>query len=109
MKLDNNKRIKVKMKNIKKLCFLTLMSTVFSLSLGSCTKKDKKAESPAKEQTTNEHPTDNKSSSEHPEHPADKKSSSEHPEHPADKKSSSEHPEHPTDNKSSSEHPSDDN
>ena len=60
------------MKNIKKLCFLILMSTVFSLSLGSCTKKDKKAESPAKEQTTNEHPTDNKSSSEHPEHPADK-------------------------------------
>jgi type IV secretory pathway VirB10-like protein len=99
MKLDNNKRIKVKMKNIKKLCFLILMSTVFSLSLGSCTKKDKKAESPAKEQTTNEHP----------EHPSKGKASNEHPEHPTDNKSSSEHPEHPTDNKSSSEHPSDDN
>ena len=68
------------------------MSTVFSLSLGSCTKKDKKAESPAKEQTTNEHPTDNKSSSEHPEHPTDNKSSSEHPEDTSKAKASKDHP-----------------
>jgi ABC-type oligopeptide transport system substrate-binding subunit len=75
----------MKMKNIKKLCILILMSAVVSLSLGGCAKKSEKSESPAKEQTTNEHP-----------------------EHPTDKKTSSEHPEHPTDNKSSSEHPSDD-
>ena len=86
MKLDNNKRIKVKMKNIKKLCFLILMSTVFSLSLGSCTKKDKKAESPAKEQTTNEHP-----------------------EHPSEGKASNEHPEDTSKAKASKDHPSDDN
>ena len=32
------------------------MSAVVSLSLGGCAKKSEKSESPAKEQTTNEHP-----------------------------------------------------
>ena len=96
--------------NILKNILLPIMiCAIVLLNLVGCGTKGKKSEKQATEQTSNEHPTDKKSSSEHPEHPADKKESSEQPEHPADKKSSSEHPEHPTDNKSSSEHPSDDN
>ena len=83
--------------NILKNILLPIMiCAIVLLNLAGCGTKGKKSEKQATEQTSNEHPTD-------------KKSSSEHPEHPTDKKSSSEHPEHPTDNKSSSEHPSDDN
>jgi len=53
--------------------------TVVLLNLVGCGTKGKKSEKQTTEQTSNEHPTDKKSSSEHPEHPTDKKESSEHP------------------------------
>jgi len=77
---------------LKKILLPVAICVVVLLNLVGCGTKGKKSEKQTTEQRSNEHPTDKKSSSEHPEHPTDKKTSSEHPEHPTDKKSSSEHP-----------------
>ena len=76
----------MKMKNIKKLCILILMSAVVSLSLGGCAKKSEKSESPAKEQTTSEHPENPTNGDTPSEHPTEGEETSEHPDHPTDNK-----------------------
>ena len=77
---------------LKKTLLPVAICAIVLLNLVGCGTKGKKPKKQTTEQTSNEHPTDKKISSEHPEHPTDKKKSSEHPEHPTDKKSSSEHP-----------------
>jgi hypothetical protein len=77
---------------LKNILLPIMICVIVLLNLAGCGTKGKKPEKQARDQVSKEHPTDNKSSSEHPEHPVDKKESSEHPEHPTDKKSSSEHP-----------------
>jgi len=77
---------------LKKTLLPVAICAIVLLNLVGCGTKGKKSEKQTTEQTSNEHPTDKKTSSEHPEHPTDKKTTNEHPEHPTDKKSSSEHP-----------------
>ena len=91
------------MGNLKKILAVLLLSIIVSVNLIGCDKKDQKysASKPQKENVQNEHPSDDKASSEHPEHPSKEHGKSEHPEHPSKENEKSEHPEHP-------EHPSDD-
>lgn len=64
---------------LKKTLLPVAICAIVLLNLVGCGTKGKKSEKQTTEQTSNEHPTDKKTSSEHPEHPTDKKSSSEHP------------------------------
>jgi type IV secretory pathway VirB10-like protein len=91
------------MGNLKKILAVLFLSIIVSVNLIGCGKKDQKssASKPQKENVQNEHPSDDKASSEHPEHPSKEHGKSEHPEHPSKENEKSEHPEHP-------EHPSDD-
>ena len=64
---------------LKNILLPIIICAIVLLNLAGCGTKGKKPEKQATEQTSNETPTDNKSSSDHPDHPTDNKSSNEHP------------------------------